>query len=184
MTKRGTIGSCRCSLGQTIRMGAIVPHSDKKAPSAGRSTWLWVFIGVAFLLCLILFLQHQMESNAREKARREQERPVNDQEEGSPMVHFGRENILVENRWSLFAGVHPTVTFRCCLDKSAPRCRRAVLCYRPLGEEVWNTVDASMRRGSAQIKLRDLYRDMPYECFFVIVTRDTLFHSATIRFET
>lgn len=165
-------------------MGAIVPRSDKKAFSTARSPWLWVFVGAAFLLCLILFLQHQMESNAREKARREQESPVGDQENGSPMIHFTAEDVLVENRWSPLAGAHPTVTFRCRLDESAPPCRRAVLCYRSLGEEVWNTVDATLRRDAARVKLRDLYRNMPYECFFIIVARDTLFHSTAIRFET
>lgn len=165
-------------------MGAIVPHSDKKTSSTRQNPWLWVFVGAALMLCLILFLQHQMESNAREKARQEQESPVSEQEKGSPMVHFSTEDVLVENRWSPLAGAHPTVTFRCRLDESAPRCRRAVLCYRPLGEEIWNTVDASMHRGTAKIKLRDLYRDMPYECFFVLVARDTMFHSTTIRFET
>ncbi len=165
-------------------MGAIVPHSDKKTSSTRQNPWLWVFVGAAFLLCLIFFLQHQMESNAREKARREQESLVSKQEKGSPMIHFSAEDIIVENRWSPLAGAHPTVTFCCSLEKSAPACRRAVLCYRSLGEEVWNTVDASMRRGTAQVKLRDLYRDMPYECFFVIVARDTLFQSVLVRFET
>ena len=165
-------------------MGAIVPHSGKESPSTGRRPWLWVFVGAAFLLCLILSLQYQKVLGARKKARQELNHPVSMQEGGSPMVHFGTNDVIVENRWSLLAGAHPTVTFRCRLDKSAPSCRRAVLCYRPLGEEIWNTVDASMRQGAAKVKLRDLYRDMPYECFFVIVTRDTMFHSATIRFET
>ena len=40
------------------------------------------------------------------------------------------------------------------------------------------------RDRAARITLRDLYRDMPYECFFVIVGRDTMFQSKVVRFET
>ena len=166
-------------------MGDLIPHSEEKPVPVRQRSWLWVSLGAAFLLCLILFLQRQTVSHAREKAHREKGTPVSGSEEASPMVRFTRDDIGIENHWTLLAGRHPVVTFRCTLDAAAPTCKRAVLCYRSLGEETWSTVDTGVNRAStAKIMLRDLYRDMPYECFFVLICRDTMFQSEVVRFGT
>ena len=170
-------------------MGAILPHSEeRKTPLSGfggRKSWIWVSLSAAVLLCFILFIQHQMESNARKKARQTQVSPVSVSEDASPMVRFTREDIKSENHWTLLAGRHPVVTFQCSLDVAAPTCKRAVVCYRTLGEQVWCTVETRLNRDRvARITLRDLYRDMPYESFFVLIGRDTMFQSEVVRFET
>ena len=170
-------------------MGTIVPHSEERntllSDSGGRKSWIWVSAGAAFLLCVILFTQHQIESNARKKARKALETPACVLKDTSPMVRFTREDIKLENHWTLLAGRHPVVTFRCTIDSVASPCRRAVLCYRSVGADEWCTAETRMNRDrAARITLRDLYRDMPYECFFVIVGRDTMFQSKVVRFET
>ena len=170
-------------------MGELVPRMEEKNASAsdsgGRKLRLWMSIGAVFLLCLILFLQHQSVSQAREKARQETETPALKAEEASIKVLFTREDIEIKDHWTILAGRHPVVTIRCTIDSTAPPCRRAVLCYRPVGSDEWGTAETYMKRKrTARVTLRDLYRDMPYECFFVIVGRDTMFQSEVVRFET
>ena len=189
MTKRATIGSCRCSQDQTIRMGEIVPRSEESKPpmpsSAGRKSWPWALVGAAFLLGLIFFLQHRSESQAREKARQESESPAIKSEDASMKVRFTRDDIEIKRHWTPLAGRHPVVKIRCTIDSTAPPCRRAVLCYRSVGADEWGTAETLInRKRTVRITLRDLYRDMPYECFFVIVGRDTMFQSEVVRFET
>ena len=153
--------------------------------SGGRKLWLWMSIGAALVLCLILFLHWQMVTQARDKARQETGTPTISSEESSPMVRFTREDIEIKPHWTMLAGRHPVVKFRCALDAAAPPCKRAVLCYRFVGDDEWFTAEVRLsRKRTAQITLRDLYRDMPYECFFVIVGRDTLLQSEVVRFET
>lgn len=170
-------------------MDSITPYSQERnttnPDSAGRRFWPWMYLGVAVLLCLILFLYHQKVSHARKKAYQEMALPATVSEDASPIVCFTRDDIEVNDHWTLLSGRHPVVKFRCALSAAAPSCKRAVFCYRPVGEQMWNTVDARLTPDRvARITLRDLYRDMPYECFFVIVARDTLLQSATLRFET
>lgn len=170
-------------------MEEIVPRSEESKPPvpspAGWKPWSWVFVGALFLLGLILFLQHLSESRAREKARQETESSAIKSENASMKVHFTRDDIEIKKHWTPLAGRHPVVTIRCTIDSTAPPCRRAVLCYRTVGMDEWSTAETLLKRKrTARITLRDLYRDMPYECFFVIVGRDTMFQSEVVRFET
>ena len=170
-------------------MEEIVPRSEESKPSlpgsAGWKPWSWVFVGALFLLGLILFLQHLSESRAREKARQETDSPAIKSEDASMKVHFTRDDIEIKKHWTPLAGRHPVVKIRCTIDSTAPPCRRAVLCYRTVGMDEWSTAETLLKRKrTARITLRDLYRDMPYECFFVIVGRDTMFQSEVVRFET
>ena len=170
-------------------MGTIVPRMEEKntssTESGGRKLWLWMSVGAVLLLCLVFFLQQLSVSQAREKARQETEAPAIKAEEASVKVHFTREDIEIKDYWTLLAGRHPVVTIRCAIDSTAPPCRRAVLCYRTIGADEWGTAEKLLnRKRTVRITLRDLYRDMPYECFFVIVGRDTMFQSEVVRFET
>ena len=170
-------------------MGEIVPRSEESKPpmpsSAGRKSWPWALVGTAFLLGLIFFLQHRSESQAREKARQETDSAAIKSEDASIKVHFTRDDIEIKKHWTPLAGRHPVVKIRCTIDSTAPPCRRAVLCYRSVGADEWGTAETLInRKRTVRITLRDLYRDMPYECFFVIVGRDTMFQSEVVRFET
>lgn len=170
-------------------MEEIVPRAEESEPSlpdsAGWKPWSWVFVGTAFLLGLILFIQHRSELQAREKARQETESLAIKSEDAPMKVHFTRDDIEIKKHWTPLAGRHPVVTIRCTIDSTAPPCRRAVLCYRTVGMDEWSTAETLLKRKrTAKITLRDLYRDMPYECFFVIVGRDTMFQSEVVRFET
>ena len=170
-------------------MGEIVPRSEEstepKSGSSGRKLWLWMSIGAVLVLSFILLLHWQMVTHARDKAHQEKETPAIRSEEAFPMVCFTREDIEIKTHWTLLAGRHPVVKFRCALNAAAPPCKRAVLCYRFVGDDQWFTTEARLTRNrTVQITLRDLYRDMPYECFFVMVGRDTMFQSEIIRFET
>lgn len=100
-------------------------------------------------------------------------------------LHFGPEDVTVSHKWSLLAGIHPAVTFRCHLTAPPRTLTRVILCYKPLGSSVWLTEEARIRRDStARLTLRDLRRNTPYECFFIAQSKNTMLRSNIVQFTT
>lgn len=104
---------------------------------------------------------------------------------GSPLLNFGPEDIEVTHGWSIFSGIYPAVKFCCHFDSLHRVVSTAILCYRPQNSPEWLMVDSRMRRdNTARLTLRDLKRDTPYECFFVLVGKDCVVRSDVILFST
>lgn len=163
-------------------MAGPFPRPDSE--SSQPSVYLWV-VTVIIVLVAILFLF--MTSTVRQTRENAELTPTPQQEgdESSPFILFTAADIQIDTRWTLLSGRCPTVTFHCRLAPEVPRTEAVILCYRTPGSPEWNTVTASPRHGRHyRITLRDLYRDMPYECFFIARTRDSLVRSVCLRFHT
>ena len=163
-------------------MAGPFPRQESEKPQS--TGYLWIAVVIAVLVAAGLFYMTHTERRTREVAERTQT-PVQMSEDGSPLIRFSPADIQVDTSWSLLSGRHPTVTFSCRLTPEAPRAEVVVLCYRTPGTPDWYTVTAHARRDRTwDITLRDLSRNMPYECFFVARTADTVVRSGCIRFHT
>ena len=163
-------------------MAGPFPRPDTEtSESAG---FLWIAVAIILFVAAGLFIMTRTERHTREAAERSQT-PVQQREDGSPLIRFSPTDIQVDTGWSLLAGRHPTVTFTCQLAPDAPKAEAVILCYHTLGTPDWYTVTAHARRDRIwRITLRDLYRNMPYECFFIFRTADTVVRSGCVRFHT
>lgn len=164
-----------------------VSRPDVPAEETTRSNAVYVWIAVAFavLVGAIVFVMVRTERNTRERAVAQEQTSPPDSGESSTLIEFTPADIQVNTGWTLLAGRHPSVKFTCRLAPSAPAAKLAVLCYRPCGSSEWLSVEAHPRRDhTCRVTLRDLSRNMPYECFFIVSTGDSVIQSGIVRFHT
>lgn len=166
------------------------PVSRQDIPSEGfersyTTIYVWIGVAIAVLVGIVSFVMVRTERNTREQANVQEQAPPPDSEEASTLVDFTPADVQVNTGWTLLAGRNPSVKFTCRLASSAPAAKLAVLCYRPCGSQEWLSVEAHPRRDRTfRVTLRDLSRNMPYECFFIVSTGDTVIRSGIVRFHT
>jgi hypothetical protein len=106
-------------------------------------------------------------------------------QEGSPLVKFTPDDVIVTKGWTLLSGHHPTTVFQCQPSPTLRRPLLAFLCYRTAGAPDWEVVETRPGfKRTCTVTLRDLHHDMPYECYFIVQSKDTIVRSATVRFRT
>lgn len=170
-------------------MGDLIPYVEVPSDPPGEPKRN-VFLGMVILLVALftggglLYLAHTAQ-RYRDNAARQAPVVPTVKRTGSTFIRFGPGDVGVSHRWSLFSGTNPTVTFSCQLSSALPHTRFVALQYRPLGTDEWQVVEVHPRRhGICRATLRDLYRDMPYECVFLAYCKDTVIHSNLITFDT
>lgn len=163
-------------------MASPFPRTDSETTES--TGYLWIAVVIAVFVVAGLFFMTRTERHTREVAEHAQT-PLQLHDEGSPLIRFTPADVQVDTSWSLLSGRHPSVTFTCQLAPKAPRAEAVILCYRIPNTPDWYTVTAHARRDRTwRITLRDLYRNMPYECFFILRTADTVVRSGCVRFHT
>lgn len=169
-------------------MAAIVPSPESPTPGtrkAGISAYVWIGVAIAVVVAAIVFVMLRAEHRARETASANLQTPPPPPSEETSLIDFTAQDVEVASGWTMLSGRRPTVKFSCRLGFPSRPSDVAVLCYRTLGSDEWLTVETHPRRdGTCRITLRDLSPDMPYECFFIVSTRDTMVQSGTVRFTT
>lgn len=168
-------------------MEESVSRSDVSAKETTRHNVAYVWIAVAFVVLVgaIAFVMVRTDRNTRERATAQEQTPPPDSGESSTLIEFAPEDVQVNTGWTLLAGRHPTVKFTCGLAPAVSAAKLAVLCYRPCGSSEWLSVEARPRRDrTCHVTLRDLSRNMPYECFFIVSTGDSVIQSGIVRFHT
>lgn len=159
-------------------------RDSSNEPAAERSQRpfrLIVIVAVALLVFVGVLIQKQLERRVRAEALRVREYVPESSSGDSRAILFSLDDVEVVRGWTFLSGSHPTVRFSCRLAPSMHSARTVVLCYRPLGTEEWQTVEARAGRGRIwKVVLRDLYREMPYECFFVAYNKDTMARSKCV----
>lgn len=168
-------------------MDSIFPKADfpsePKEPS-GLGAFRWVVLGliiVATGVGLLIWLNSVRRDRA-EAVAHSQETPT---QEGCPLIGFTDKDVVVNHGWTFLTGRHPSVTFSCRLSPALPPTKFAILCYRPLGTAEWNSAETHPRRdNTCRLTLRDLHRDMLYECFFIAYSKDTAIESKRVSFST
>jgi len=151
--------------------------------------YLWIAVVLVLFVAAGVFALTRTERHTRDKAVQaastHSQAPMPEPEEGSPFIQFSPSDILIDTSWSLLSGHNPTVRFSCRLAPEVQSAKVVILCYRTQGADKWRTVEAHPRRGHIyRITLRDLYRDMPYECFFIVHNKKFTEQSRTLRFHT
>lgn len=170
-------------------MGNLVPVSNEPEKSSEDRSFRFLFLLIFGVLALMVLggvlLQRRSERQAREDAVRAQENLPQLSPEPSPYILFTPDDVEVVRRWTLLSGNHPTVKFSCRLTPKAQTANELVLSYRTLGSPTWQTVVARKTRDNVwRVVLRDLLRDMPYECFFVAICQEDLYRSDVVVFHT
>lgn len=164
-------------------MGKPVLPAEETTRS--NAVYVWIAVVFAVLVGGIAFVMVRTERNTREHAVAQEQTPPPDSGESSTLIEFTPADVQVNTGWTLLAGRHPSVKFTCRLAPSAPAAKLAVLCYRPCGSSEWLSVEAHPRRDrTCRVTLRDLSRNMPYECFFIVSTGDSVIQSGIVRFHT
>ena len=185
-----TIGDLKCSHGQDIKKVDIVPYVEVPAKSEGepeepgkRLFWL-IFIGLALVSAVFSFTMSKVQEKRLRDSARKYSGPVSPGPV-SPVFAFTKEDVNVHKSWTLLAGNHPTVRFTCRLRSHEPSAKVVYLVYRPAGSGTWSTVAVRPNRErTCRVTLRDLYRDMPYECFFMAEIDGLPAMSEVVRFRT
>jgi hypothetical protein len=169
-------------------MDESFPRPDmppEETAHGNRVVYIWIVVGVATLFAAIYFLMARNEQHTRERATVQEQTPPPSSEGTSTLIDFTPKDVQVNTGWTLLAGRHPSVKFTCRLAPSIRDMKVTALCYRPCGSSEWLSVEVHPHRDrTCRVTLRDLYRDMPYECFFIVCTRDTVIQSSTVRFKT
>lgn len=191
MTNMGTTGGWKCSHGRTTEMGVIVPRPDLPDDD-GSGRWnlsfLWIIVAIVMMVAAGSAALLTMENRARKVA--DETAAIRgldsaEQQETAPLVQFSPDNIQVNHRWTILAGKHPAVTFTGRIDPGLKDTKAVFLAYRTLGAKEWSTAEARARRDhTCRITLRDLHRNMPYECYFIVCTKDTMLQSNVLQFHT
>ena len=169
-------------------MAAIVPNPE--SPETGRSkagisAYVWIAVAIAAVVAAIVFVMLRTEHRARETASANLQTPPPPVSGETSLIDFTPQDVKVESGWTILSGRRPTVTFTCRLASPSRPSDVAVLCYRTLGSDECLTTETHPRRDhTCRLTLRDLSPDMPYECFFIVSTRDTMVQSGTVRFTT
>jgi hypothetical protein len=152
--------------------------------STSRTT-LWAFLlitGIIVLSCVLLWYDDGDKSHVEDYLNVE---ILDMLVAESPLLIFGPEDVEVAHGWSIFSGIYPAVKFRCRFDSPHKESGSVILCYRPQGSAKWLMADTRLRReNTARLTLRDLRRDTPYECFFILVGDGCLSRSAVVVFNT
>lgn len=152
--------------------------------SSSRTT-LWAFLliaGIIVMSCVLLLRDDGGKSHDEDYLNVELLDKIATE---SPLLIFGPEDVVVTHGWSIFSGIYPAVTFRCCFDSPYKENGSFILCYRSQGSTEWLMADTRIRRNNtARITLRDLKRNTSYECFFVLVGKDSLLRSEVVVFNT
>ncbi len=166
---------------------ALQNPDDRPARKSKTATaaYVWIVLAIAVLVSAVTLVMVRSERLTRERAGTQAQTSQIQSDGSSSLIEFTPSDVTVKNGWTILSGHHPTVTFTCRLAPSAPPARVAVLSYRPAGAQEWLTAEGHPRRdGTCRITLRDLSRNMPYECFFVVPTSDTVLRSAIVGFTT
>ena len=159
--------------------------SPEETVRSNTAVYVWIVVAVAVLVAAITFVMMRTERNTRERAAAQEQALPPSSEDASTLIEFTPEDVQVNTGWTLLAGRHPSVKFTCRLAPSAPDAKLAILCYRPCGSSEWLSVEVHPRRDrTCRVTLRDLSRNMPYECFFIVTTGDTVIQSGIVRFKT
>ena len=168
-------------------MDSDLPETDKSpfrdmVKRAIANSTLWAFLLIAGCFVAAYLLWHDSEHN-----RNNNSDPIAEFIEKhateSPLLQIGPEDVTISHKWSLLSGIYPAVMFRCHFYTPSRTFSRAVFCYRPLGSPVWTTEEARLRRdNTARLTLRDLRRNIPYECFFIAENQDTIVRSRIVTF--
>ncbi len=136
---------------------ALQNPNDRPARKSKTATaaYVWIVLAIAVLVSAVTLVMVRSERLTRERASTQAQTSQIKSDGSSSLIEFTPSDVTVKNGWTILSGHHPTVTFTCRLVPSAP-----------------------------PITLRDLSRNMPYECFFVVPTSDTVLRSAIVGFTT
>lgn len=169
-------------------MGESLPRlgiSSEETVRSNTAVYVWIFVAVAVLVATIVFVMMRTERKTRERAIVQVQTPPPPSEEAATLIEFSPEDVQVNTGWTILAGRHPSVKFTCRLAPSIRDMKMAALCYRPCGSSEWLSVEVHPRRArTCRVTLRDLSRNMPYECFFIVTTGDNVIQSGIVRFKT
>lgn len=161
------------------------PEVPTKATTRHNVAYVWIAVAFVVLVGTIALVMVHTDRDTRKQAAVQEQTPPPDSGESSTLIEFTPEDVQVNTGWTLLAGRHPTVKFTCRLAPSAPAAKLAILCYRPCGSQEWLSVEVHPRRDrTCRVTLRDLSRNMPYECFFIVSTGDSVIQSGIVRFHT
>lgn len=169
-----TIGGWNSSRGRTDRGRPFTDSDNAHSQDVGNATFkssLLALLIFAGLFAIVFFLikpndeHHVLDDSDSSMAEFFDVFSVD-----TSLVCFRPEDVTVSKEWSIFVGIHPTVSFSCRCNSSERLYKRAVLCYHPKGTSSWMTVETRVRRdNSARINLSDLRQGVTYECFYILV---------------
>lgn len=169
-------------------MDSLFPKADFPSESeepSGLGAFRWVVLGliiVATGVGLLIWLNSVRRDRA--EATELAHTPADSTQENCPLIDFTEKDVVVNHGWTPLSGRHPSVAFSCRLSPALPT-KFVILCYRPLGTAEWSSAETHPRRdNTCRITLRDLHRDMPYECFFIAYSKDTAVRSGCVAFST
>lgn len=160
----------------------IVRYSEENT-SNDRSHKLFyvLFVGIVVLLiAAVVVLWRVSVQRSRVEAKKAEIVTV----EGSKDISFGEEDITLSKKWALSSGFHPSVTFSARVNRIDNERFRVVFRYKIAGSGVWRSVDAKQLDGNGTygVTIRDLEREMPYDCLFLVVKSDTVLNSNVVRY--
>ncbi len=161
----------------------ITPYNGKKTNDDESHYGFFIVLAliiIAFLSGLYFYWRFSMKK-MREKATTQT--TLTTKFKGSELLSFTEKDILVDKKWTLSSGFHPTVTFNLTTSPSVNNTDRVSLFYRYSGTKEWNVIDAKEQESHKyKTVLRDLEKDMPYDYLFAVRTSDTILYSNIVHF--
>lgn len=169
-------------------MDSLFPKADLPSESeepSGLGAFRWVVVGLIIVATGIgLLMWVNSVRRDRAEAVTQAHSPNTHTQEGCQLIDFTEKDVTVDHKWGLLSGRHQSVTFFCRLSP-ALQTKFVILCYRPLGSAEWSSAETHPRReNTCRLTLRDLHRDMLYECFFIAYSKDTAVRSGSVMFST
>lgn len=160
-------------------MTNILPDFSKiKSEDAEKTSFLPIAILLVSLLTI--FLVVYLISNQRLRESAKNVKPSN--YKGSELVVFSEKDVEINKRWSPLTGILPAVSFSAEINPEFGEKYDAKLYYSIAGQDEWSTIDVTRKKGNTcNVKVRDMMRNMPYDCFFVVFTSDTVLYSNVVR---
>lgn len=151
---------------------------EKKHENAEKNFFLPIAILIFSLLTIFLVIYFISNQRLRELANNVKLSTF----KGSELVVFSEKDVEIRNKWSPITGILPTVSFSAKINSAIGEKYDAKLYYSIAGQNEWSSIDANKQKGnSCNVKVRDMMKNMPYDCFFVVYTSDTVLYSDVVR---
>lgn len=157
-------------------------------PERPQSTLKYKLLGISIIvLCIGIVLLLTFTLN-RKKILSKQDIPTAAMCEATapavadaPVIRL--DTVIIKSRWSLLAGMHPTVTLNATVQERGYRIRYCLFSYHLKNDSDWIYVDAVRKgKGYYSVKLRDLEKDAVYEYCLLAVHKDFVFSSSIHEF--